>query len=179
MVVGELRPSLARSGEGVDSPKATPRGLRPPGADGACEIGVVAATRCGAADARDADVNSCRWMKKPPIAKRIAELKAKTAGNLILVSKAPLERSEQRPLLAVTSIENFSDRSVLHSLALRRLRPLEVSNQTTTTNSRGTFFVRRTDFGELTAMTTCRQDTSRNPKAALQNPAHFSVRRRC
>jgi phage terminase small subunit len=41
------------------------------------------------ADARDADVNSCRWMKKPPIAKRIAELKAKAAGNLVLVSKAP------------------------------------------------------------------------------------------
>ena len=31
------------------------------------------------ADARDPDVNSCRWMKKPPIAKRIAELKAKAA----------------------------------------------------------------------------------------------------
>ena len=59
------------------------------------------------ADARDPDVNSCRWMKKPPIAKRIAELKAKAAGNLVLVSKAPLERSEQRPLPAVTSIGIF------------------------------------------------------------------------
>ena len=33
------------------------------------------------ANARDPDVNSCRWMKKPPIAKRIAELKGKTADR--------------------------------------------------------------------------------------------------
>jgi hypothetical protein len=33
------------------------------------------------ANARDSDVNSCRWMKKPPIAKRIAELKGKTADK--------------------------------------------------------------------------------------------------
>ena len=32
------------------------------------------------ANARDPDVNSCRWMKKSPIAKRIAELKAKAAA---------------------------------------------------------------------------------------------------
>jgi hypothetical protein len=30
-------------------------------------------------NARDPDVNSCRWMKKPPIAKRIAELKGEAA----------------------------------------------------------------------------------------------------
>jgi hypothetical protein len=40
------------------------------------------------ADARDAGVNSCRWMKKPPIAKRIAELKAKAAGNCSLSREA-------------------------------------------------------------------------------------------
>ena len=40
------------------------------------------------ADARDADVNSCRWMKKPPIAKRIAELKAKAAGKCSLSREA-------------------------------------------------------------------------------------------
>jgi hypothetical protein len=40
------------------------------------------------ADARDPDVNSCRWVKKPPIAKRIAELKAKAAGKCSLSREA-------------------------------------------------------------------------------------------
>ena len=40
------------------------------------------------ADARDPDVNSCRWMKKPPIAQRIAELKGKTADKCSLSREA-------------------------------------------------------------------------------------------
>ena len=40
------------------------------------------------ADARDPDVNSCRWMKKPPIAERIAELKAKAADQCSLSREA-------------------------------------------------------------------------------------------
>ena len=40
------------------------------------------------ADARDPDVNSCRWMKKPPIAKRIAELQAEAAGKYSLSREA-------------------------------------------------------------------------------------------
>ena len=40
------------------------------------------------ADARDPDVNSCRWMKKPPIAERIAELKAKAADKCRLSREA-------------------------------------------------------------------------------------------
>ena len=40
------------------------------------------------ADARDPDVNSCRWMKKPPIAERIAELKAKAADKCSLSREA-------------------------------------------------------------------------------------------
>ena len=40
------------------------------------------------ADARDPDVNSCRWMKKPPIAKRIAVLKAKASGKCDLSREA-------------------------------------------------------------------------------------------
>jgi hypothetical protein len=39
-------------------------------------------------DARDPDVNSCRWMKKPPIAKRIAELQAEAAGKYSLSREA-------------------------------------------------------------------------------------------
>jgi hypothetical protein len=39
------------------------------------------------ADARDPDVNSCRWMKKP-IAERIAELKAKAADKCSLSREA-------------------------------------------------------------------------------------------
>jgi hypothetical protein len=42
-------------------------------------------------DAKDADVNSCRWMKKPPIAKRIAELKAKAAGKCNLSREAYIQ----------------------------------------------------------------------------------------
>ena len=40
------------------------------------------------ADARDPDVNSCRWMKKPPIAERIAELKANAADKCSLSREA-------------------------------------------------------------------------------------------
>jgi hypothetical protein len=40
------------------------------------------------ADARDPDVNSCRWMKKPPIAKRITELQAEAAGKYSLAREA-------------------------------------------------------------------------------------------
>ena len=39
------------------------------------------------ADARDPDVNSCRWMKKPPIAKRIAELKGRGRGQVLPVPR--------------------------------------------------------------------------------------------
>ena len=42
-------------------------------------------------DAKDADVNSCRWMKKPPIAKRIAQLKAKAAGKCNLSREAYIQ----------------------------------------------------------------------------------------
>jgi hypothetical protein len=35
-------------------------------------------------DARDPDVNSCRWMKKPPTAERIGELKAMAADKCSL-----------------------------------------------------------------------------------------------
>ena len=44
------------------------------------------------ADARDPDVNSCRWMKKPPIAERIAELKAKAADKCSLSREAYIHR---------------------------------------------------------------------------------------
>ena len=47
------------------------------------------------ADARDPDVNSCRWMKKPPIAKRIAELKAKAAGKCSLSREAYIRSLEE------------------------------------------------------------------------------------
>jgi hypothetical protein len=40
------------------------------------------------ANARDPDVNSCRWMKKPLIAKRIAELQAETADKCSLSREA-------------------------------------------------------------------------------------------
>ena len=40
------------------------------------------------ANARDPDVNSCRWMKKPPIAKRIAELKGEAADKCSLSREA-------------------------------------------------------------------------------------------
>ena len=34
--------------------------------------------------AKDADVNACRWAKRPPIAARIAELKAETASHCLM-----------------------------------------------------------------------------------------------
>ena len=43
------------------------------------------------ADARDPDVNSCRWMKKPPIAARIEELKVMTAGKCSLTREQFVE----------------------------------------------------------------------------------------
>jgi hypothetical protein len=56
------------------------------------------------ADARDADVNSCRWMKKPPIAKRIAELQAKTADKCRLsreaYTRSLVEMYEAKPCYA-------------------------------------------------------------------------------
>jgi hypothetical protein len=47
------------------------------------------------ADARDPDVNSCRWMKKPPIAERIAELKAKAADKCSLSREAYIRSLEE------------------------------------------------------------------------------------
>ena len=47
------------------------------------------------ADARDPDVNSCRWMKKPPIAERIAELKAKAADKCRLSREAYIRSLEE------------------------------------------------------------------------------------
>ena len=47
------------------------------------------------ADARDADVNSSRWMKKPPIAERIAELKAQAAGKCRLSREAYIRSLEE------------------------------------------------------------------------------------
>ena len=47
------------------------------------------------ADARDPDVNSCRWMKKPPIAKRIAELQAEATGKYSLSREAYIRSLEE------------------------------------------------------------------------------------
>ena len=47
------------------------------------------------ADARDPDVNSCRWMKKPPIAERIAELKANAADKCSLSREAYIRSLEE------------------------------------------------------------------------------------
>ena len=47
------------------------------------------------ADARDPDVNSCRWMKKPTIAERIAELKAKAADKCSLSREAYIRSLEE------------------------------------------------------------------------------------
>ena len=43
------------------------------------------------ADARDPDVNSCRWMKKSPIVARIEELKAKTSVRCSLTREQFVE----------------------------------------------------------------------------------------
>lgn len=42
-------------------------------------------------DARDADVNACRWMKKPPIVGRIEELKTETEAGCSLTREQFVE----------------------------------------------------------------------------------------
>ena len=46
-------------------------------------------------NARDPDVNSCRWMKKPPIAERIGELKAMAADKCSLSREAYIRSLEE------------------------------------------------------------------------------------
>ena len=43
------------------------------------------------ANARDPDVNSCRWMKKPPIAERIGELKGEAAKKCSMTREEFIE----------------------------------------------------------------------------------------